>query len=73
MHHLETIFCCKGNQGRRWGWAYGGHRGIIEGKPREKSLAGVRLEGAEGSEKAHVETARWSLKSVSSPAVAMEV
>lgn len=64
--------CCKGNQGRRWGWAHGGHRGIIKGKPGEKSFAGIRLQGAEGSEKAPVETARWPLKSVSSPDVVME-
>lgn len=54
------------------GWAHGGHRGIIKGKPGEKSFAGIRLEEAEGSEKAPVETARWPLKSVSSPAVVME-
>ena len=48
------------------------HRGIIKGKPGEKSFAGIRLEGDESSGKAPVETARWPLKSVSSPAV-MEV
>lgn len=27
MHPLHLFFCCKGNQGRRWG----GHMGVTEG------------------------------------------
>ena len=72
LHSLATFFAVK-ERGQMMGVPHGVTERIITDEPGERSFGGVRLEGAEGSEEARMETARCPLKSVSPPSAVMEV